>query len=248
MPSLVGSEMCIRDRRCFGYGCWLRCCWDGTHAGKIHESIFVRLRYYYFTLRLVYCCCCCWEGICIFVFGRGAAAANHFSCWLRWCCCWCLCCLQHQYWSRERYRLLILPLTFLSFTLRCCGRLLLLLFLAASISVIYRLRCFGYGFWLRCCWDGMHAGKIRQAFFSVSATTTFLYVYSIAVAAIEKGYVFVFFWSRCCCCWSIFLLAALLLLLVLVLLTTSVLKQREVPATDSSFYVCLLYTSPSPRD
>ena len=29
-------------------------------------------------------------------FGRGAAAANHFCCWLR-CCCWCLCCLQHQY-------------------------------------------------------------------------------------------------------------------------------------------------------
>ena len=35
----------------------------------------------------------------------------------------------------------------------------------------------------------------------------------------------------------IFLLAALLLLVVLVLLTTSVLKQREVPATVSSFYV-----------
>ena len=39
----------------------------------------------------------------------------------------------------------------------------------------------------------MHAGKIREAFFSVSATTTFLCVYSIAVAAVEKGYAFLFF-------------------------------------------------------
>ena len=30
--------------------------------------------------------------------GRGAAAAaNNFSCWLRYCCCWCSCCLQRQY-------------------------------------------------------------------------------------------------------------------------------------------------------
>ena len=34
-----------------------------------------------------------------------------------------------------------------------------------------------------------------------------------------------------------------MLLLVLVLLTTSVLKQREVPATVSSFYVSVLYTA-----
>ena len=40
-----------------------------------------------------------------------------------------------------------------------------------------------------------------------------------------------------------FVLAALLLLVVLVLLTTSVLKQREVPATDSFFYVSVLYTA-----
>ena len=39
------------------------------------------------------------------------------------------------------------------------------------------------------------------------------------------------------------MLAALLLLLVLVLLTTSVLKQREVPATVSSFHVSVLYTA-----
>ena len=31
--------------------------------------------------------------------------------------------------------------------------------------------------------------------------------------------------------------------MVLVLLTTSVLKQREVPATVSSFYVSVLYTA-----
>ena len=39
------------------------------------------------------------------------------------------------------------------------------------------------------------------------------------------------------------MLAALLLLLVLVLLTASVLKQREVPATVSSFHVSILYTA-----
>ena len=37
--------------------------------------------------------------------------------------------------------------------------------------------------------------------------------------------------------------ALLLLLLVLVLLTTSVLKQREVPGTVSSFYVSVVYTA-----
>ena len=41
----------------------------------------------------------------------------------------------------------------------------------------------------------------------------------------------------------IFLLAALMLLLVLVLLTTSVLKQIEVRATVSSFYVYVRYTA-----
>ena len=35
----------------------------------------------------------------------------------------------------------------------------------------------------------MHAGKKRN----VSATTTFLCVYSIAVAAVEKGYAFLLF-------------------------------------------------------
>ena len=40
----------------------------------------------------------------------------------------------------------------------------------------------------------MHAGKIHtKVFFSVSATTTFLCVYSIAVAVVEKGYSFLFF-------------------------------------------------------
>ena len=40
----------------------------------------------------------------------------------------------------------------------------------------------------------------------------------------------------------IFFLAGLLLLAVLVLPSTSVLKQREVPATVSSFHVSVLYT------
>ena len=39
------------------------------------------------------------------------------------------------------------------------------------------------------------------------------------------------------------MLAALLLLLVFVLLTSSVLKQRELPATVSSFHVSFLYTA-----
>ena len=39
----------------------------------------------------------------------------------------------------------------------------------------------------------MHAGKIHEVFFSVSATTTFICVYSIAVAAVEEVYTFLFF-------------------------------------------------------
>ena len=41
--------------------------------------------------------------------------------------------------------------------------------------------------------------KNIKVFFSVSATTIFFCVYSIAVAAVEKGCIFGF-WSRCCCC------------------------------------------------
>ena len=39
----------------------------------------------------------------------------------------------------------------------------------------------------------MHAGKIHEVFFSVSASTTFICVYSIAVAAVEEGYICIFF-------------------------------------------------------
>ena len=48
--------------------------------------------------------------------------------------------------------------------------------------------------------------KYIKVFFSVSATTYFLCVYSIAVAAVEKGYAFLFFGrgaaavAACCCC------------------------------------------------
>ena len=38
----------------------------------------------------------------------------------------------------------------------------------------------------------MHAEKKHQVFLSVSATTTFLCVFSIAVAAVEKGYKYTF--------------------------------------------------------
>ena len=38
------------------------------------------------------------KGYAFVFFGGGAATAtNHFSCWLRYCCCWFLRCLQHQY-------------------------------------------------------------------------------------------------------------------------------------------------------
>ena len=70
----------------------------------------------------------------------------------------------------------------------------------------------------------------------------FLCVYSIAVAAVEKGCAFIFSGRSAAAadhfsCW----LGALMLVLVLVLLTTSVLKQREVRATVSSFYLSVLY-------
>ena len=68
----------------------------------------------------------------------------------------------------------------------------------------------------------------------------FLCVYSIAVAAVDKGYAFLFFGRGAAAANHFFLLAALLLLLMLVQLTTSVLKQRDVPATGSSFYVSVL--------
>ena len=58
----------------------------------------------------------------IFLVGCAAAAAG--------------ACAAYNISTEERYRLLFLPSTFLSFTLRCFGRLLLLLFLAASISVL----------------------------------------------------------------------------------------------------------------
>ena len=59
----------------------------------------------------------------IFLVGCAAAAAG-------------ACAAYNNSTEAERYRLLFLPSTFLSFALRCFGRLLLLLFLAASISVI----------------------------------------------------------------------------------------------------------------
>ena len=109
-------------------------CWKNTY------SIFLCLSYYHFSLRLFLMLLLHFTRDMHYNFGGGAAAAffstNYIPCWLRCCCCWCLCCMQHRYRSRERYRLLFLPTTFLSFTLRWFGRLSLLLFLAASISVL----------------------------------------------------------------------------------------------------------------
>ena len=72
----------------------------------------------------------------------------------------------------------------------------------------------------------------------------FLCVYSIAVAAVDKGYAFLFF-GRGAAAANHFSCWLLLLLLVLVKLTISVLKQRDVPATVSSFYVSVLYCDAS---
>ena len=46
----------------------------------------------------------------------------------------------------------------------------------------------------------VETGCMLEKLRNVSATTTFLCVYCIAVAAVETGYAFFVFWSRCCCC------------------------------------------------
>ena len=69
-----------------------------AERGTGYCFLLLRLRYYYCCFLCVYSIVVAVEkGYAFFLFGRGATAANHFSCWLRCCCCWCLCCLQHQY-------------------------------------------------------------------------------------------------------------------------------------------------------
>ena len=80
--------------------------------------------------------------------------------------------------------------------------------------------------------------------FSVSATTTAVSFASIILLLLLLRMDMLFYFlGEALLLLIIFLLPALLLLLVLVLLTTSVLKQREVPATVSCFYVSVLYTA-----
>ena len=86
----------------------------------------------------------------------------------------------------------------------------------------------------------MHAGKIQE-FFPPSPLLLLSFTSILLLLLLRRDMHFCF-WSRCCCCKSFFLLAALLLLLMFVLPTTSVLKQREVPATVSSFYVPVVHT------
>ena len=90
----------------------------------------------------------------------------------------------------------------------------------------------------------MHAGKIHNVLFSVSAITNAVSVAPILLLwlLLRKDMHFFFWWS-CSGCYSLVLLAALPLLLVFVLLTSSVLKQRELPATVSSFHVSVIYTA-----
>ena len=48
----------------------------------------------------------------------------------------------------------------------CCYCSWLLLFLS------FRLRCFGYGCWLGCCWDGINAGQIHKGCTPAASATT----------------------------------------------------------------------------
>ena len=77
------------------------------HAGKIRKGCNKMRVHFYFLVEVL-----------LLLLLRAPAAAHNIST------------------EAERYRLLFLPSTFLSFTLRCFGRLLLLFFLAASISVV----------------------------------------------------------------------------------------------------------------
>ena len=82
--------------------------------------------------------------------------------------------------------------------------------------------------------------------FSVSATTTavsFASILLLLLLLLLRRDMHFYFLVEVLLLLIVFLLAALMLLLVLVLLTTSVLKQREVPATVSCFYVSVLYTA-----
>ena len=69
-----------------------------AERGTGYCFFLLRLRYYYCCFLCVYsiAVAAVEKGYAFLVFGRGAAAANHFSSWLR-CCWWCLYYLQHQY-------------------------------------------------------------------------------------------------------------------------------------------------------
>ena len=57
----------------------------------------------------------------------------------------------------------------------CCCCSWLLLFLS------FRLRCFGYGCWLRYCWDGMHAGKIQNGCTPAVLQQKGIYTYLVGI-------------------------------------------------------------------
>ena len=83
----------------------------------------------------------------------------------------------------------------------------------------------------------MHAGKIRN----VSATTTFLCVYSIAVAAVEKGHAFSFF-GRGAAAANHFLVGCAAAAGG-ACAAYNISTVAEVPATVPSFYVSVIYTA-----
>ena len=45
----------------------------------------------------------------------------------------------------------------------------------------FRLRYSGYGFWLRCCWHGMHAGKIQNGCIPAVLQQKGIYTYLVRI-------------------------------------------------------------------
>ena len=68
---------------------------------------------------------------------------------------------------------------------------------------INRVQC-GYGCWLRCCWDGMHAGKIHKGCNKMRVRFYFLVevlllLPTTSVLKRREVLLFLFWWLRCCC-------------------------------------------------
>ena len=87
-------------------------------------------------------------------------------------------------------RLLFLLSTFMSFTLRCFGRLLLLLFLAASISVLYAAML---RLWLTALLLGREACWKNTYLLKVAIKYVFIFIFGRGVVAAAAA-------AAACCC------------------------------------------------